>query len=276
VTTEQSWVPRATCDASCITAGAAASGQPLVVAVRIAVRATFAMLLLSATPLLAIPIPGRAHIQRGYCRLMLRCLGVRITVSGGPIRNLEGVLVVSGHVSWVDIFAIGSVMPGRFVAKSELINWPGLGMLARLMKVIPIERDNLRLLPNVVGAIAGRLRAGQTVVAFPEGTTWCGLGYGAFRPAMFQAAVDAGRPVQPLRLTYHHRDGRPSTVAAYVGDDTLIASIRRLVTAHRTVIRVQVESLQLPGTSRRDLAARCEAAVRGDVSQRGHGHALVA
>jgi len=276
VTIEHSWVPRATCDASCITAGAATSGQPLVVAVRIAVRATFAMLLLSATPLLAIPMPGRSHVQRGYCRLMLRCLGVRITVSGGPIRNLEGVLVVSGHVSWVDIFAIGSVMPGRFVAKSELINWPGLGMLARLMKVIPIERDNLRLLPNVVGAIAGRLRAGQTVVAFPEGTTWCGLGYGAFRPAMFQAAVDAGRPVQPLRLTYHHRDGRPSTVAAYVGDDTLIASIRRLVTAHRTVVRVQVESLQLPGTSRRDLAARCEAAVRGDVSRRGHGHALVA
>ncbi|MDT5242881.1 MAG: hypothetical protein QOD36_257 [Mycobacterium sp.] len=276
MTIEHSWVPRATCDASCITAGAATSGQPLVVAVRIAVRATFAMLLLSATPLLAIPMPGRSHIQRGYCRLMLRCLGVRITVSGGPIRNLEGVLVVSGHVSWVDIFAIGSVMPGRFVAKSELINWPGLGMLARLMKVIPIERDNLRLLPNVVGAIAGRLRAGQTVVAFPEGTTWCGLGYGAFRPAMFQAAVDAGRPVQPLRLTYHHRDGRPSTVAAYVGDDTLIASIRRLVTAHRTVVRVQVESLQLPGTSRRDLAARCEAAVRGDVSRRGHGHALVA
>jgi 1-acyl-sn-glycerol-3-phosphate acyltransferase len=276
VTADNSWVPRATCDASCISAGAAASGQPLVVAMRIAVRATFAMLLLSATPLLAIPMPGRSHIQRGYCRLMLRSLGVRITVSGGPIRNLQGVLVVSGHVSWVDIFAIGSVMPGRFVAKSELINWPGLGMLARLMKVIPIERDNLRLLPNVVGAIAARLRAGQTVVAFPEGTTWCGLGYGAFRPAMFQAAIDAGRPVQPLRLTYHHRDGRPSTVAAYVGDDTLIASIRRLVTAHRTVIRVQVESLQLPGTSRRDLAARCEAAVRGDVSRQGHGHALVA
>ena len=64
---------------------------------------------------------------------------------------------------------------------------------------------------------------------------------------MFQAAVDAGRPVQPLRLNYHHRDGSPSTVAAYVGDDTLLASIRRLVTARRTIVHVQVESLQLPG-----------------------------
>jgi 1-acyl-sn-glycerol-3-phosphate acyltransferase len=276
VTIEHPWLPRASCDASCVSAGAAAAGKRVVVAWRVAIRATFAVLLLSATPLLAIPMPGRSHIQRGYCRLMLRCLGVRITVSGGPIRNLQGVLVVSGHVSWVDIFAIGSVLPGRFVARADLVDWIGLGMVARLMKVIPIDRANLRRLPEVVGTVADRLRAGQTVVAFPEGTTWCGLAYGQFRPAMFQAAVDAGRPVQPFRLTYHHRDGRPSTVAAYVGDDTLLASIRRLITARRTVVHVQVESLQLPGDDRRDLAARCEAAVRGDVSRRDHGHALVA
>jgi 1-acyl-sn-glycerol-3-phosphate acyltransferase len=276
VTTEHAWLPRASCDVSCVSADAAAAGRSVIVAWRVAIRATFAMLLLSATPLLAIPMPGRSHIQRGYCRLMLRCLGVRITVSGGPIRNLQGVLVVSGHVSWVDIFAIGAVMPGRFVARADLVDWIGLGMVARLMKVIPIDRANLRRLPEVVGTVADRLRAGQTVVAFPEGTTWCGLAYGPFRPAMFQAAVDAGRPVQPLRLTYHHRDGRPSTVAAYVGDDTLMASIRRLITARRTIVRLQVESLQLPGASRRDLAARCEAAVRGDESRRGHGHALVA
>lgn len=276
MTVESSWVPRATCDLSCVAATQAPAGQRIVVAWRVAIRATFAVLLLSAVPLLAIPVPGRSHIQRSYCRLMLRCLGVRITVSGGPIRNLQGVLVVAGHVSWVDIFAIGSVLPGRFVAKAEMINWPWLGFLARLMKVIPIDRDNLRRLPDVVSTIAVRLRAGQTVVAFPEGTTWCGLAYGHFRPAMFQAAVDAGRPVQPLRLSYHGRDGRPSTIAAYVGEDTLLASIRRLITAQRTVVRVHVESLQLPGADRRGLALRCESAVRGDVMRRGQGHALVA
>ena len=274
MTAEHAWVPRATCDASCV--HPAVAGQRVVVAWRVAVRATFAVLMLSATPILAIPMPGRSHIQRGYCRMMLRCLGVRITVSGGPIRNLRGVLVVSGHVSWVDIFAIGAVMPGSFVARADLVEWPALGFLARLMKVIPIDRASLRRLPDVVSAVAARLRAGQTVVAFPEGTTWCGLAYGPFRPAMFQAAVDAARPVQPLRLSYRHRDGSPSTLAAFVGDDTLMTSIRRLVTNRRTVVHVQVESLQLPGTSRRDLAARCEAAVRGDASRCGHGHALVA
>jgi 1-acyl-sn-glycerol-3-phosphate acyltransferase len=265
-------------------AGSDQAGAPLFVALRTGLRATLAVLLFLAVPMLAVPLPGRSHVQRAYCRLMLRSLGVRITVSGGPIRNLRGVLVVSGHVSWVDIFSIGAVMPGSFVAKAELISWPALGVLARFMKVIPIDRASLRRLPDVVGTVADRLRAGQTVVAFPEGTTWCGLAYGQFRPAMFQAAVDAGRPVQPLRLTYHHRDGRPSTVPAYIGDDTLFASIRRLVTARRTVVHVQVQSLQLPGSDRRDLAHRCEAAVRGSADRRvlgappagGGGHALVA
>jgi len=276
MTVEHPWLPRATCDAGCVRAGEADTGRRPTVWLRVTVRTSMMLILSVALPLLAVPLPGRSHVQRGYCLLVLRCLGVRITVSGGPIRNLRGVLVVSGHVSWVDIFAIGAVLPGSFVAKSEVISWPGLGLLARFMRVIPIDRTSLRRLPDVVGAVAERLRAGHTVVAFPEGTTWCGLGYGRFRPAMFQAAVDAHRPVQPLGLAYRHRDGRPSTVPAYIADDTLLASIARLVTARRTVCHVRVESLQLPGADRRDLAARCEEAVRGAGSQHAHGHALVA
>jgi 1-acyl-sn-glycerol-3-phosphate acyltransferase len=271
---EHPWLPRASCGAHCIEVDTNGSRRSIV-ALRTTVRAACAVLMLAVVPLLAVPLPGRSKVQRVYCRMMLRCLGVRITVSGGPIRNLSGVLVVSGHVSWVDIFVIGSVLPGSFVARADLIDWPALGFLARLMKVIPIERTNLRRLPDVVRTIADRLRAGHTVVAFPEGTTWCGLGYGAFRPAMFQGAVDAGRPVQPLRLTYHHRDGQPSTVPAFIGDDSLLQSIRRVITARRTVCHVQVQSLQLPGDDRRALTARCEAAVRGTTVRAG-AHALVA
>jgi len=173
VNTAHSWFPEATCGQACLVAGAAPASRRPLIALRVLLRTTLAMTLLLAAPLLAVPMPGRSHVQRGYCRMMLRSLGVRITVSGGPIRNLRGVLVVSNHVSWVDIFSIGAVLPGSFVAKAELISWPALGALARLMKVIPIERDNLRRLPHVVAAIASRLRAGHTVVAFPEGTTWC-------------------------------------------------------------------------------------------------------
>ncbi|MEE6175938.1 lysophospholipid acyltransferase family protein [Mycobacterium sp. 050134] len=297
------WLPRASCGSGCVGVGTAVESR-LRVAVRVTLRVSLALLLAPGTPLIAMPLPGRTRVQRIYCRLMLRCFGVRIRVSGSPIRNLRGVLVVSGHISWLDVFAIGSVLPGSFVARADMFTGPAIGIVARILKIIPIERASLRRLPAVVDTVARRLRAGQTVVAFPEGTTWCGArddegagaahrgrpaqthrGCGSFYPAMFQAAIDAGRPVQPLRLTYHHNDGSVSTAPAFVGDDTLLRSIYRLLTVRRTLAWVRVESLQLPGTDRRDLARRCQSAVLAAAPTRparhlrrqpGHGPVLVA
>lgn len=276
-----SWLPRASCDINCVGIGAEPVSRPRLVALRVAVRVALVLLLAPGVPLLGVPLPGRTHVQRAYCRLVLRCLGVRITLSGNPIRNLGGVLVVSSHVSWLDVFVIGAVLPGSFVARADMFTGPASGIVARILKIIPIERSSLRRLPAVVEAVARRLRGGHTVVAFPEGTTWCGLAYGSFYPAMFQAAVDAARPVQPLRLSYHHADGSVSTAPAYVGDDTLLRSVRRLLRVRRTVACLRVESLQLPGTDRRDLARRCQSAVQtaepGQLGRHRHlGHALVA
>jgi 1-acyl-sn-glycerol-3-phosphate acyltransferase len=275
--TAHAWLPRTSCDLSCVGIGGAAQSRRSLVVLRVVLRVTLALLLAPGVPLMVVPLPGRTKVQRIYCRLVLRCFGVRITVSGSPIRNLRGVLVVSGHISWLDAFCIGAVLPGSFVARADMFTGGAIGVVARILKIIPIERASLRRLPAVVDAVARRLRCGQTVVAFPEGTTWCGLASGSFYPAMFQAAIDAARPVQPLRLSYHHVDGSVSTAPAFVGDDTLSRSVCRLLTVRRTVARVHVESLQLPGTNRRDLARRCQSAVLAAASAHpGHGHALVA
>lgn len=276
---DHAWLPRATCDTNCIRAGGYETTRRLIVALRVARRMTLLVLLAPALPLLAGVIPGWSKSRQIYCRLLLWCLGVQIQVSGGPIRNLPGVLVVSDHMSWLDILTIGATLPSSrwrasplsFVARADVAASGAVKMMARIVKVIPIERARLRQLPEVVATVAARLYAGHTVVAFPEGTTWCGLsgtsgrshqGSGPFYPAMFQAAVDTGRPVQPLRLRYQHRDGSVSTVPAYIGDDTLLASIGRLMVARRTVAKIYVESLQLPGNDRRELARRCQAAIR--------------
>lgn len=250
------WAPRAFCTPACVQTG----GERLS-PVGVALRLALVIVLLPVLPLLAIPVPGRIRLRSACCRMVLRCFGVRVVTTGAPVRNLRGMLVVSPHTSWLDVFVVGAVCPGVFVARSDLISWPGIGGLARLMRIIPIDRDSLRRLPAVVEEVAARLRAGRTVVAFPEATTWCGRAHGRFYPAMFQAAVDAARPVQPLQLSYHHRDGSRSTLPAFVGDDTLLASMRRLVVARRTVAQVHVASLQLPGDDRRELAARCQEAV---------------
>ena len=302
---DHAWLPRATCDTDCLRAGGYEATRRLIVALRVARRIGLLLLLAPALPLLAGVIPGWSKSRQIYCRMLLWCLGVKTAVAGGPIRNLLGVLVVSDHMSWLDILTIGAALPSSrwrasplsFVARADVAGNVAVRMMARIVKVIPIERARLRQLPEVVATVAARLYAGHTVVAFPEGTTWCGRpgddagrpaargdagqsglsgrthqGSGPFYPAMFQAAVDTGRPVQPLRLRYQHRDGRVSTVPAYVGDDTLLRSIGRLLGARRTVALIYVESLQLPGEDRRDLARRCQAAIRMTaVPHPGHG-----
>ena len=295
ITRDHAWLPRASCDVACLRAGGSEASRRLIVALRVTVRVSLALLFAPALLWVALPLPGRSRAKHIYCRMMLWCLGVRVTVLGGPIRNLPGMLVVSDHMSWLDIVTIAAVLPttrwraapASFVGRADVATNLVVRMMACIIKVIPIERASLRQLPAVVDAVAARLHAGQTVVAFPEGTTWCGRhggeagregagqscpGSGPYYPAMFQAAVDTGRPVQPLRLRYYHRDGSVSTVPAYIGDDTLPRSIGRLMVARRTVARVYVESLQLPGDDRRELARRCQAAIRmKTTSHPGHG-----
>ena len=258
--TDHPWLPRTSCTEECVRSGLGPRGHRFPEAIRGARRIVLTVVALMALPLLALPLPGRLRVKRFYCRIVLRCLGIRITHSGGPIRNLRGMLVVSNHVSWVDVFAIGAVLPGSFVARADLIDWPAVGLAAR-MDIIPIDRRSLRQLPTVIAAVNRRLREGHTVVAFPEGTTYCGRDHGRFRPALFQAAIDAGRPVQPLRLTYHHRDGSTSTATAFLGEDSLWESIKRIVRARGTMVHVQVRPLQLPDSVRSTLAASCHAAV---------------
>ena len=151
-----------------------------------------------------------------------------------------------------------------------MLEWPVLGKLAVRMRVIPIERESLRKLPDVVSRLRDRLQAGDRVAAFPEGTTWCGRAYGSLRPALFQAAIDAGTPVHPVRLAYRDGNGNPCTVPAFIGDDGFTTSAARVLRARGMVAEVVLEPRELPGSDRRDLARRVERAVRGESSPR-HG-----
>jgi 1-acyl-sn-glycerol-3-phosphate acyltransferase len=173
-----------------------------------------------------------------------------------------GLLVVAPHVSWTDVLVVMAVAPAGFVARADLLEWGALGSLARRMRVIPIERERLRALPGVVDIVRSRLDGGERVAVFPEGTTWCGRAYGGFRSALFEAAIDAECPVQPIGFVYLDHTGVRTTGPAFVGEETIGASIARLVRSRGLVASVTLAPLEWPGTDRRDLAARCERAVR--------------
>ncbi|GAB2638753.1 hypothetical protein GCM10027088_13440 [Nocardia goodfellowii] len=165
---------------------------------------------------------------------------------------------------------MAAVQPLGFVARADMLDWPLLGGLAKRLRVIPIERERLRELPGVVDQLGARLAAGDRVAVFPEGTTWCGRAYGRMRPALFQAAVDTGTFVQPVRLRYLDQHGSQCTVPGFVGDDTFADSAKRVLRSRGMVAEVVLLPQEYPGLDRRDLARRCEHAVRGTELSR-HG-----
>ncbi|MEV6380123.1 lysophospholipid acyltransferase family protein [Streptomyces sp. NPDC051773] len=203
-----------------------------------------------------------AGVVRLWCRGVVRASGVRVRISGAAPPD-GGLLLVANHVSWLDIPLLGAVRPARMLAKADIRKWPVAGALVARSGVLFIERDRIRALPDTVTRIAGALRGGAAVVAFPEGSTWCGRAQGRFRRAVFQAALDADVPVQPVRVRYRCAEGGASTAPAYVGDDSLLASVWRVVTARGVVAEVDVRPVIGPADhlDRRALAAAAQSAV---------------
>ncbi|MEU7072820.1 lysophospholipid acyltransferase family protein [Streptomyces narbonensis] len=205
-----------------------------------------------------LPTPVRLALVRYWVRAVVRAFGVRARLAGLPAPAGRPLLVVANHVSWLDIPLLAAVLPGRMVAKTEVRRWPVLGPLAVLGGTLFIDRDRLRALPGTVRAMAAVLAGGGRVIVFPEGSTWCGRAGGRFRPAAFQAALDGGADVQPVRIDY-----RPTDAAAYVGDDPLGASLWRLVATRGVTADVRllepITGARHP--DRRSLAAAAQRAV---------------
>ncbi|GAC79616.1 1-acyl-sn-glycerol-3-phosphate acyltransferases [Gordonia malaquae] len=254
-TTVNQWVPHSPCGAACV------PETKRVSRLRSTARMTgfaFAAVVLLTVGLITVLVPRRARhgYWRGSARVCLRSMGVRLTVEDrrpDEARRIRGALIVANHVSFLDIVAMASVAPARFVAKHEVAQMAGFGIVAKAFGVLSHVRGDLRLLRPMIDKVTGILDRGRAVAVFPEGTTWCGAASGRFRPAFFQAAVDAGVPVLPMRLTYSE-SGRPTTIAGFIGDDTIGATFMRIVTAPELVVTLTVFDLQLPAPDRLELA----------------------
>ncbi|MEJ2867031.1 lysophospholipid acyltransferase family protein [Actinomycetospora sp. OC33-EN08] len=238
------WFPTSPCTPTCLPTPAPDDGW---VRLRRRVRtvarlSALAVVLLAGVPVAALaPLLGPARLGRAqalWCGRLLAAAGVRVVVTGP--RPAPGSLVVANHVSWLDVLALNRVAPVRMLAKTEVRDWPLIGPMAARAGTVFLDRDRLRALPDAVAAVAGALRTDSTVGVFAEGTTRCGRDLGRFRPAAFQAAVDAGAPVVPVALAYAAADGTPDASAAFVGDDDLMSSLIRVAAAPRTVLTVRV------------------------------------
>lgn len=202
----------------------------------------------------------RRRVQRWLTQLVT-LLSVRVEVSGTPPQGAA--LVVCNHVSWVDIPVLASLMPAYFLSKAEVRDWPLIGWLAQAGGTLFIKRGSGESGRKAVD-IAVALQKGRSVLLFPEGTTTDGRQLRRFHRPLFEAAVLAPAPVQPVALRYLTEDGDLDTAAAFIGTDSFHHHLWRLLL--RDQLRVQVQFLAPLAPGER-LAEHAHAAVQAGLTK---------
>ena len=251
------WVPSSPCGPHCVHTSVEPVSR-LRATVRVAALGTVGLgLLIVGVLTVLLPRVARHGYWRGSAKIALRTMGVVLDIDDhrpGGARRVRGALMVANHVSFLDIIALCCVAPARFVAKREVLQMGAFGPVARLFGVLPHRRGDLRRLRPMIDQVTGILDRGRPVAVFPEGTTWCGIASGRFKPAFFQAAIDAGVPVLPVRLSYTDR-GHRTTMPGFLGEDTIGSTLSRIVRSRDLTITVTVFAPQLPAGDRGHLAA---------------------
>lgn len=181
--------------------------------------------------------------------------GIHVKVLGQPV--VAGpALIVSNHISWLDISVIHAARHCRFVSKSDIRDWPLVGKLATGAGTLYIERSSRKDALRMVKDMADAMKEGDVVAVFPEGTTSDGRNLLPFHANLIQSAIQADVPVQPMSLKFvDARTGETSFAPCYIGDDTLIGSMWRTLTAPAILAVVHFgEPQQALGRDRRQWA----------------------
>lgn len=212
------------------------------------------------------PARQRAILLRWF-KIVLHICHVQIVVRGEPPAVDQGLMMVANHISWLDIPTLNSVFPLHFVAKSEIRKWPIVGYLCARTGTIFIRRAQRHTVHQVMQFIKELLVQGHQIGVFPEGTTSAGDILLPFHANLLQAAVNSGVPILPIALRYLDahgpNQGQRSLVPAFIGDMTIITSLRQVLSSTGLVAEVSyLEPIYpQPGQSRHELARKAHAAI---------------
>ncbi len=178
--------------------------------------------------------PARSHTAQWWLKGLCRILGIRIQLDGTPEPGTT--MLVSNHISWLDIPVIGSLKPVHFLSKSEVREWPVIGWLADKAGTFFIKRGG-----GKAGEVGEQLKQclaqGQSTLFFPEGTTTVGTTVRKFHGRLLKSGIEAGVPLQPITLCYI-REAEPDRIAAYIDDDDFVTHLFTVMRQPNTTVHV--------------------------------------
>jgi 1-acyl-sn-glycerol-3-phosphate acyltransferase len=211
----------------------------------------------------------RTKLIRWWCGHLIAVFNIRVIRSGyipAPDANMRNVMFVANHISWSDIHALNSVMPMKFIAKSEIKGWPIFGYLAK-SNALFIDRAKRHEAANTVKTLTDSLKAGSTVCLFPEGTTTLGNEVKPFKSSLIQAAIQAESTLYPVAIYYPHPNGGSNTKMAYANDISLMESMQNVLSQRAPIVElrflapIHINKLSAGEKDRRVLTARLQALI---------------
>lgn len=228
--------------------------------------------------LLASRLSGTRIVPHWYHRVVCGLLGVRVHLSGAPIAP-GPVLIVSNHISWLDIPVLSSVAPLSFVAKQEVSTWPFISTLAKLQRTLFIDRTKRTAVADTRNEILERLEAKERIVLFAEGTSSDGNQVLPFKSSLF-AAIEPnerngnGHLIQTCAIVYTHIHGLPMNrqqrpAIAWYGDMDMLSHAWGVLKGGPLDVRVRFgEPISIAELGdRKKLASLAYERVRYDFSQ---------
>ena len=152
--------------------------------------------------------PSLAHIlPMFHHKVAAKFLGLKIKSIGRPITSGSTVFAAN-HISYFDIIALGSILPARFIAKSEVATWPIFGFLSKITRTIFIKRLPARASEQIL-LLQKHLEKSEQLILFPEGTSTDGSRVLPFKTSLFAAAKGVNAKVQPVTINYTGLNGMP-------------------------------------------------------------------
>ena len=161
-----------------------------------------------------------------FHRLLIWLFSITIKFEGYYRESPSCNLFISNHLSYLDIPVLGSVLPLRFVAKSEVKYWPIIGFLSKLASTVFIKRVRSESF-HQKKEIFKLLSEGKKLLIFPEGTTSDGNRILPFKSSLFSALENQNFIIQPLIIIYSDLNGMPINrwlrpIIAWYGDMDLL------------------------------------------------------
>ncbi len=203
----------------------------------------------------------RAVACQSWARFMLWVMNVDVRLDGTLATDPH--LLVSNHLSYVDILVLASIGDVAFVAKHEIGSWPFIGAMSRFVETVFVRRSRGVAVSDALDAIVRVLESGRTVVLFPEGTSSDGREVLPFYSPLIEAARRAGRPLGWAALAYDTPEGTEAEAetVAWWGDMTLVGHFWKVLQLPAIGADVRFGALTEPGDDRKTLAADLRSAI---------------